>query len=303
MHAPVAARLGGNVRLLSELNHMEGREEFDAARRRAFWRAVIRVPGRYHTLRLPTINRVLKAAGFQASASRGVQDILLDRIVGTATASKRVDFDSAFLPRARRQRERWSRLYTFMSAGVGDVPPINVYGLEDTYYVIDGHHRVSIARVLGRDRIEAKVTVIRTRAPIGSDLSRPALQQVADYAHFLEKTGLDRVRPQARVALTGFGRYDELHEHIVGHKYFVSLEQQRDVPFEVAAASWYDNVFTPVNQLVRRHRIIEQMHDDSTAVDAYMAVTKSWLERGDSHAAVHSLLEVLRARPRRRLTA
>jgi hypothetical protein len=289
--------------LLSELNHIEAREEFDAARRRGFWRAVTRVPGRYYTLRLPTIDRVLKAAGFQASASRGVQDILLDQVVGTSTASKRVDFDSAFLPRARRQRERWSRLYAFMSAGVGDVPAINVYQLEDSYYVIDGHHRVSIARALGRDRIEAKVTVIKTRAPIGPDLSRPALQQVADYAHFLEKTGLDRVRPQARVALTGFGRYDELHEHIVGHKYFVSLEQQRDVPFDVAAASWYDNVFTPVTQLIRRHRIIEQMHDDSTVVDAYLAVTKSWLERGDSHTAVHSLLEGLRARPRRRLTA
>jgi hypothetical protein len=288
--------------LLSELNHVEAREEFDAARRRAFWRAVIRVSGGFHTRRLPTINRVLKAAGFQASASRGVQDILLDQVVGTATAAKRVDFDASFLPLARRQRERWSRLYAFMSAGFGDVPPIAVYQLEDSYYVIDGHHRVSIARALGRDRIEAKVTVIKTRAPIGSDLSRPALQQVADYAHFLEKTGLDRVRPQARVALTGLGRYEELHAHIVGHKYFVSLEQQRDVPLEVAAASWYDNVFTPVTQLVRRHRIVEQMHK-STAVDAYLAVTKSWLEGGDSHAAVHSLLEGLRTRSRRRLFA
>jgi hypothetical protein len=129
------------------------------------------------------------------------------------------------------------------------------------------------------------------------------LQHVADYARFLEKTGLDRVRPQARVALIAFDRYDELHAHIVGHKYFVSLEQHRDVPFDVAAASWYDNVFVPVNQLVHRHEIVKEMRNKSTPVDAYMAVTKTWLERGDVHAAVHSMLERLRTRPRRRLFA
>jgi hypothetical protein len=289
--------------MYSDLNLLEAREQFDSARHRAFWRALGRIPGRYHTLRLPTLDRVLSAARFEGRSSRGVQEILLDKVVGTVTAAKRIDFDSAFLPLARRQRERWSRLYAFMSAGFGDVPPIDAYQLEDAYYVIDGHHRVSIARALGRDRIEAKVTEIKTRAPIGADLSRPALQHVADYARFLERTGLDRVRPQARVALIGFGRYDELHAHIVGHKYFVSLEQQRDVPFDVAAASWYDNVFVPVTQLVRKHGIVERMRRKSTAVDAYLAITKSWLERGDSHAAVHSMLEGLRARPRRRLFA
>ncbi len=276
--------------MLSELHHIEAREEFHKARRRAFWRAIRRMPGGYHTLRLPALDQVLRAARFEAKSSRGIQEILLHKIVGTVTAAKRVDFDSAFLPLANRQRERWSRLYAFMVAGVGDVPPIDVYQLEDTYYVIDGHHRVSIARALGRDRIEAKVTQIKTRAPIGADLSRSALQHVADYARFLELTGLDRVRPQARAALAGFGRYDELHAHIVGHKYFLSLEQKRDVPFDVAAASWYDNVFVPVNQLVRRHGIVERMRRKSTSVDAYLAVTKSWLERGDSNTAVHSVL-------------
>lgn len=292
-------RPGDKKGMFSDLNLLEAREKFDNARRRAFWRAVGRVPGRYHTLRLSTLDRVVKAARFETQVSRGVQEILLNRIVGTVTAAKRTDFDSAFLPLARRQRERWARLYAFMSAGFGDVPPIEVYQLEDAYYVIDGHHRVSIARALGRDRIEAKVTEIKTRAPIGSDLSRSGLLHVADYARFLEKTGLDRIRPQARVALIGFGRYDELLAHIVGHKYFVSLEQQRDVPFDLAAASWYDNVYVPVNQLVRKHGIVERMRRKSTPVDAYLAVTKTWLERGDVNAAAHSLVERLRTRPRR----
>jgi uncharacterized ParB-like nuclease family protein len=51
-----------------------------------------------------------------------------------------------------------------MVACTGDLPPIDVYQLEDKYYVIDGHHRVSVARVLGRKRINARITEVKTRA-------------------------------------------------------------------------------------------------------------------------------------------
>jgi len=282
--------------VLSGLDHLEAREEFDAARRRAFWRMVFRVPGRYRSLRLPSVDRVMRAARFQAKASRGVQEILLDKIVGTASPAKRGDFDSAFLPLHRRQRERWSRLFAFMATGAGDVPPIEVYQLEDRYFVSDGHHRVSIARALDRDRIEARVIEVRTRAPLGRDLSRSALARTAEYALFLERSGLDSVRPESRKAMAGLGRYDELYSHIVGHKYFLSLEQHRDVSLDAAAASWYDNVFTPVEHLVSRHGLIERMRRKSTRVDAYLAVTQHWLERNSTspHVAVHSLLQVLR---------
>jgi hypothetical protein len=81
----------------------------------------------------------------------------------------------------------------------------------------------------------------------------------------------------------------------------MSLEQRRDVPFEVAAASWYDNVFVPVRQLVKRHEIVKRMRRKSTQVDAYLAVTQHWLERKSSNpqVAVHSLLAAMR--PRRSL--
>jgi hypothetical protein len=245
----------------------------------------------------------LQAARFDGRASRGVQEILLEKVVGTATAAKRADFDSAFLPLHQRQSERWSRLFAYMVAGAGDVPPIEVFQLEDGYFVSDGHHRVSVARALGRDRIEARVTEIRTRAPIGRDLGRQALARAADFSRFLERSGLHRIRPEARLVMAGLDRYDDLFAHILGHKYFLSLDQHRDVPFETAAASWYDNVFVPVAHLVRRHKVVERMHRKATSVDAYMAVTTNWLEKGSgrdlAHVAVHALLDGLRPRARR----
>ena len=105
------------------------------------------------------------------------------------------------------------------------------------------------------------------------------------------------------MAMAGLDRYDDLFAHIVGHKYFLSLERNREVPFEVAAASWYDNVFVPVAHLVRRHNVVERMHRKATSVDAYVAVTRNWLEKGSgrelAQVAMNSLLEGLRPRTRR----
>ena len=44
-------------------------------------------------------------------------------------------------------------------------PPINVYRVGTVHFVEDGHHRVSVARQLGHEVIEARVTEITTRTP------------------------------------------------------------------------------------------------------------------------------------------
>jgi len=38
-----------------------------------------------------------------------------------------------------------------------EMPPISVYRFRDQHYVADGHHRVSVARALGAEHIEAHV--------------------------------------------------------------------------------------------------------------------------------------------------
>jgi hypothetical protein len=287
------------------MEDIEAREEFDAARQRAFWRAASRLLSRRRARRLVTLDGVLAAAQFESQVSRGVREIPLEKIVGTTTSAKAADFDPGFLPLSRRQRDRWSRLHAFMVAGAGDLPPIDVYQLEDKYYVIDGHHRVSVARALGRERISARVTEVHTRAPLGPDLDRAALLRAAECAAFLEQSHLDRVRPEARLECSRLGRYDDLLAHILGHKYFLGLEQGREAPLEEAAASWYDNVYLPVVRLVRRHDVIERMRR-LTETDVYIDVTRRWLDTGatgdePAHAAVHALLESRRRRARRRL--
>jgi hypothetical protein len=246
---------------------------------------------------LPNMEHVLAAAGREGMASVGEREIPLNRVVGSAAGSAKIgEFDPGFLPRSPRMRDRWIRVYQAMTEGTHDVPPIDVYKVGDNYYVSDGHHRVSVARALGRDTLPARVTVVRTRAPVGPGVDAAALLQAAEYKDFLERTKLDRGRPEARLECSRLGRYDEILKHIAGHGYFLELERGKPVSIEEAAASWYDHVYLPVVQAIRRHRVLESL-PGWTETDLYVEVTRRWLqlseagEKSGAHQALHRLAQ------------
>jgi uncharacterized ParB-like nuclease family protein len=250
-------------------------QDFDAARARAFRRSLRTVlTGRAQRLR--SIEPVLRAAGLEGRSFGGVREIPVDRIVGSvAPDAKTGDFDPGFLPVNRRLRERWTRIYQAMVEG-DELPPIDVYKVDDNYYVIDGHHRVSVARNLGRPAINARVINVKTRAPLGPESDPQSLLQAAEYAAFLDITQLHRTRPQARLECSRLGRYDEIMQHIIGHRYFMSLELHRDVTLQEAAASWYDNVYHPIAEAIRKHNVLEQL-PGWTEADLYVEITRRWL--------------------------
>jgi uncharacterized ParB-like nuclease family protein len=273
---------------------LRAREDFDSARFKAFRRAIQATLTR-RSKRLLSLDRVLEAAGLEGKSFGGVQEIPLEKVVGSAAADAKVaDFDPAFLPVNRRLRDRWTRIYTAMVEG-DELPPIDVYKLDDAYYVIDGHHRVSVARSLGRDVINSRVVEVKTRAPLGPHVDAAALLRAAEYSTFLDSTQLHRARPEARLECSRLGRYDEIFEHILGHRYFLGLERGREVPLAEAAASWYDNVYTPIAKLIRKHRVLEQTR--GTEADVYVEITRRWLklsEEGELSGpdpAVHALLD------------
>ena len=80
----------------------------------------------------------------------------------------RREFDRSFRPTSHRVRRRWQGIATAMRRG-DDMPPIEVYRVGDLHFVIDGHHRVSVARQLGLDKIDASVTEIETEVDAGRD--------------------------------------------------------------------------------------------------------------------------------------
>ena len=85
--------------------------------------------------------------------------IRVSRIVGSEGT---LNFDCEFLPIDRYQRNRWISVAEMMLDDATSVPPIQAVQVEETYYVIDGHHRVSVARIMDHLYLDADVTVWQT---------------------------------------------------------------------------------------------------------------------------------------------
>src|ERR671919_25594 len=104
-------------------------------------------------------DEVVEALGYRGERNLGLETIELDSIVGTVDRSR--EFDRLFRPTSRRLRQRWERINKAIREGKG-MPPIDVYRIGELHFVRDGHHRVSVARALGLEVIEARVTEILT---------------------------------------------------------------------------------------------------------------------------------------------
>jgi hypothetical protein len=86
----------------------------------------------------------------------GIQTVRLSQIRGSEGRCH--DFDAAFHPNRQHCRNRWVAIAAAYEQGLG-MPPVSLVQVGAVYYVLDGHHRVSVARALGREYIEAEVVV------------------------------------------------------------------------------------------------------------------------------------------------
>ena len=95
----------------------------------------------------------------------GTRVVEVEKIFGSV--GRRRDFDRAFLPARASVGERWKRIDRAFHRGE-DLPPVDLYRIREAYFVLDGHHRVSVARSHGVPTVEAKVTEFRPRLPAAS---------------------------------------------------------------------------------------------------------------------------------------
>ena len=217
-------------------------QDFGRARRRATLREVLgTLTRRGHPLmNFEDVRRKLKAV---EEPSRILTEVPLDRIVGSV--GRYNDFTREFLPRQDSDKGRWVAVQVAMT-GLSGLPPVELYRIGDAYFVRDGNHRVSVARQLGMKMIQAWVTSLHTRVHLPADVSPDGLIIKAEESDFLESTRIDELRPDAELTVTAPGQYDKLAEHIGVHRYFMGLNEQRDVSEEEAVTHWYDTVYLPV---------------------------------------------------------
>lgn len=189
----------------------------------------------------------------ESSVGRGLQEIPLDAIVGSV--GRHHDFTRSFLPRRDSDKHRWARV-KLKALYQGGSPPIEVYQLGDAYFVLDGNHRVSVARQLGASTIQAYVTQVASRVPLSRDADPEELIIKGRYAQFLDRTSLDQTRPGIDLSVTAAGQYRKLEEQIEAHRRRLAERHGRQAPLPEAAAAWYDDVYLPVVQVIRDRNLL-----------------------------------------------
>ncbi|MCP4423271.1 MAG: hypothetical protein GY803_02135 [Chloroflexi bacterium] len=86
----------------------------------------------------------------------GAQVVPLRQIRGTL--GKADSFDADFHPLNKRSVSRWINIARAMLRNI-HLPPVVLFQIGSVYYVSDGHHRVSVARAIKKDFIDAVVTI------------------------------------------------------------------------------------------------------------------------------------------------
>lgn len=251
------------------LDEIAGRvqADFARARSRAFLNDIFAFfSGR--PKRLLSYDQVKEKLHIGGPIYRGVRTVEIARVVGSV--NRYGDFDRAFLPTHNRIANRWQNVDRAFYEDIS-LPPVVLYKVGDVYFVVDGHHRVSVARQQGQEFIEAEVRECHVKVPVGPDLRPEDLEMLGARVEFLERTGLDRLRPDAVVDVTIPDAYSRILEHIAVHRYFMGLDQQRDISDEEAVVHWYDTVYLPIVGVIRERNILGEF-PGKAAGDLYIWV-------------------------------
>ena len=140
--------------------------DFTRARRKAFLRRLkARLTHDLPSSSMPSFEEVRKRLGARVGARLGRRVVRVEQIVGSVGRS--THFDRGFMPALANLESRWKRIDRAYHRG-DELPPVELYKLGDSYFVMDGNHRVSVARYHGVEMIEAEVTEFGARLPIES---------------------------------------------------------------------------------------------------------------------------------------
>jgi hypothetical protein len=210
-------------------------------------------------------DEVVQALGRRGERRLGLETIPLDSIVGTVDRSR--EFDRRFRPTSRRVRYRWQRIAEAMRRGA-PMPPIDVYRVGDMHFVRDGHHRVSVARQLRLDVIEAHVTEILTEVRPDRETRLGDLAVKSHKRLFLERVPLP-ADARARLRLSDEWRYGDLAETVEAWGARAMHGRGEFMNREEVAARWYEDEYVPAIELLREADLLGR----GTEADAYMRIS------------------------------
>lgn len=225
---------------------------FQKARRSSKWEQITaRLTGRdTHLLPFEEIRRQLRQ---QSPRYQGVSNVPLDAIVGSVGRYK--EFTRRFLPLNDSLEARWVAV-DGLTTSTG-WPPVDLYKVGDIYFVKDGNHRVSVARQLKLDAIEALVWEFPVTVGVSPEAKLDDIFIQLGEETFLEKTRLDSLFPKHNIRFTSPGGHSELLAQIESLRQTLSVIDEEEMAYPEAVAAWYEMVYLPIVQIIQQSTLLE----------------------------------------------
>lgn len=207
------------------------------------------------TSSLLSLDAALAALGHDGDMGTRCDEVPVADIVGTAGRSQ--DFDAEFRLRNPALRDRWQQAAE-VTGPERVVPAVRLVQLGEVYFVVDGHHRVSVARHRGQLVIPAQVQRVCTVAYAMCCIRAEHLDTKAAERRFLERVPLpDEAWGLRRVLARPDGQLDR----------------------HGLAAAWWAEEVQPVLRRLRSHGVGLDLRD----VQLYVAALAARDELGESH--------------------
>ena len=259
--------MGVSITMSKSSNYQIALDDFQSAHLRAKLQGVLaRLTGKPNELL--SYDEVASKLKLQGRFDRGIQVIPVNAIIGSV--GRYSDFTRTFLPRRREDEKRWARVKAASLDPLGEGwPPIEVYKVSEVYFVVDGNHRVSIARQEGWKTIQAHVIEIRTDIPLTAAIQPDELIVKAEYASFLEQTGFNRRQVPVDLRLTIPGGYQNLLDEIWTLRCQLEENEQKACTVRDAAESWYRNIYVPFAEGVHERGMM-RWFPERTIADLYV---------------------------------
>ena len=236
---------------------------------------------------------VVEALGRTGQHDLGLQVVPLDAIVGSV--DRTVDFDRGFRPTSPRLRSRWERIAAAQRRGES-MPPVSLFRIGDLYFVRDGHHRVSVAKSLGRSDIDAYVTEVETRVPLDSSTRLSDLPLKDHERLFFERVPLP-AEARDRIRVSDTWDYGSLAEAVEAWGFRAMQERGMFMDRADVARHWFAEEYEPVTEMLRAGELTAE---GETETDAYLRVAADRYLMLRTHEWSDEVLDRLRRAERRR---
>lgn len=245
-------------------------EDFERARLKAFWRKLSNwfTGERNQLLPFEKIRAMIPKRG---QHDMGLTQVPIEQIIGSE--GRYMDFDRAFLPIQTHTRDRWINID---KAHYEDIilPPVDLYKIGEIYFVKDGNHRVSVARLRGQQYVDAHVVEIGVPGFVRSEQDLDELVLVHERQEFIEATQIDQLVPTFNIETSIHGQYQRLLDHINAHRWYMGERRTSEVNFDEAVKSWYENFYAPVIELIEQKQLLTSFPDVSAA-DLYLWIMET----------------------------